>query len=205
VKRELRQLGKGWAIALLLVISTIPALAKQEPPASAKAAPGPPSTSGDYVIAPGDVLSVFVWKEPELTRDLSVRIDGKITVPLLGDVQAAGRTPSQLGADLMKAFSRFLASPQVSLGVSQANSSRFYVIGLVGKSGDYPLNGRLTVLQGLALAGGFREFAKSGGILIIRHENGVQKFIPVNYKKLESAQDLSQNVVLQPGDTIVVP
>lgn len=167
----------------------------------------PASRRSDYVIGPGDVLQIFVWKEPELTRDATVRVDGKITVPLLGDVDAAGQTPAQLGAEMQKALVRFLASPQVTVGVTQATSLRFYVIGQVGRPGDYPLGARITVLQGLALAGGLREFAKADNIVIIRQGQAppAQSAIPVNYKKIEAGKDISQNIVLRPGDTIVVP
>ena len=159
----------------------------------------------EYLIGPADLLQIFVWKEPELSRDVTVRLDGKITVPLLGDVEAAGRTPQQLGEELAKSLAKFLETPRVTVGISQANSTRFYVVGLVGKPGDFPLTGRTTVLQGLALAGGFREFAKTDSILIIRQDRNGQVVIPVNYKKLEDGKDISQNITLRPGDTLIVP
>jgi polysaccharide export outer membrane protein len=182
-----------------LVLAAVPAGAQAPPTRS------PEQVEGDYIIGPGDVLQIFVWKEPDLTRDVTVRVDGKITVPLLGDLAAAGRTPQQLGSDLGKALAKFLSTPQVTLGVSQANSSRFYVMGQVNAPGVFPLAGRVSVLQGLALAGGLREFAKSDGIQIIRQSQGTQTFIPVNYKKLEDGRDISQNILLRPGDTILVP
>lgn len=159
----------------------------------------------DYQIGPADLLQIFVWKEPDLSRDVTVRLDGKITVPLLGDVEAAGRSPQQLGDELAKSLAKFLETPRVTVAVSQANSTRFYVVGLVGKPGDFPLSGRTTVLQGLALAGGFREFAKTENIVIVRQERTGQSVIAVNYKKLEDGKDISQNVLLRPGDTIIVP
>ena len=162
--------------------------------------------STDYVIGAGDVLQVFVWKEPELTREAAVRVDGKITVPLIGDLQAAGRTPQQLGNELGRELGRFLEAPQVTVGVSQPNSSRFYVVGNVARAGQFPLGSRLSVLQALAIAGGFGEYAKTDSIVVIRDENGSQTVIPVNYKKLESGREIaSQNVALKPGDVIVVP
>ena len=188
------------SLTLLLLASA--ALATAQAPAPAR---GPEQVEGDYIIGPGDVLQIFVWKEPDLTRDVTVRVDGKITVPLLGDLAAAGRTPQQLGTDLGKALGRFLSAPQVTLGVSQANSSRFYVMGQVNTPGVFPLAGRVSVLQGLALAGGLREFAKSDGIQIVRQSQGTQTFIPVNYKRLEDGRDISQNILLRPGDTILVP
>lgn len=193
--RLLRPLGA----ALVLRCALLPAPAAAQPPARGEI------VEGDYVIGPGDVLQIFVWKEPELTRDVTVRVDGKITVPLLGDLPAAGRTPQQLGTELGKALARFLSSPQVTLGVAQANSSRFYVMGQVNTPGVFPLAGRVTVLQGLALAGGLREFAKTDSIQIVRQNQGLQSFVPINYKKLEDGRDITQNVLLRPGDTVLVP
>jgi polysaccharide export outer membrane protein len=157
---------------------------------------------GDYQIGPADVLQLVVWKEPELTREVTVRLDGRITVPLLGDVLAAGRTPTQLTEDLARGLGRFVETPRVTVGIAQPNSSRFYVVGQVAKPGEFPLPRRTTVLQGLALAGGFRDYAKLEAILIVRQD---QTVLLVNYKKLEEGKDISQNVLLRPGDTIVVP
>jgi polysaccharide biosynthesis/export protein len=167
----------------------------------------------DYRIGPGDVLQLFVWKEPELTREVAVRPDGKVTIPLLGDVDATGRLPQQLATDVTKMLARFIEVPVVTIGVKSSNSARFYVLGQVGHPGEFPLAGRTTVLQGLALAGGFREYARTDGIVVVRQDRGVfvpkgrpsETFIPVNYKKLEDGKDLSQNIVLAPGDTILVP
>jgi polysaccharide export outer membrane protein len=154
------------------------------------------------VIGLGDVLRVFVWKEPDLTLDVTVRSDGMITVPLLGDVQAAGRLPSQLAGSLVAELKRFIESPRVTVTVSQASSARVYVVGQMMRPGEFPLLGRMTVLKALALAGGFREFAKLEGIVIVRED---QTVIPFNYKRVADAKDVSQNVLLAAGDTIVVP
>lgn len=170
-----------------------------------QAAPSRPESSADYEIGPGDLLQLFVWKEPELTREVTVRLDGKISVPLLGDVTAAGLSPQHLGEELARSLSRFVETPRVTIGVSQAVSSRFYVLGQVGKPGEFRLAVPTTVLQGLALAGGFREFAKTDDIVIIRQQRGPQVVLSVNYKKLAEGKDVSQNVLLKPGDTIVVP
>lgn len=168
--------------------------------------PRGPEPKLEYRIGSGDVLQIFVWKEPEFSRDVAVRMDGKMTVPLLGDVSAAGRTPQQLAAELATGLGRFLSAPQVTVGVSQANSSRFYVVGKVARPGEFPLNGRLTVLQALALAGGLLEYAKADQIMVIRPDAAQgQTFVPFNYKRIEEAKDLGQNIVLLPGDTIVVP
>ena len=170
------------------------------PPQAASRAPGPAKT--DYLIGPADVLQVTVWKEPDLTRDATVRFDGKITIPLIGDVAAAGQTPGQLAETIARGLARFLELPRVTVGVSQATSARFYVVGQVEKSGEFPLTGKTTVLQALALAGGFREFAKTDQVVIVREDQSV---VPVNYKRIADGRDVSQNVLLGPGDTIVVP
>lgn len=171
----------------------------QERPAAE--APAPPAASA-YTIGPADVLQVIVWKEPDLTQQVTVRFDGMITIPLVGDVNAAGRTPADLAQALARGFGRFIEAPRVTVGVSQANSARFYVVGQVVKSGDFPLGGRTTILQGLALAGGFKEFAKTDSIVIVRQD---QTVFPVNYKRIADGKDVTQNVLLGPGDTIVVP
>lgn len=189
------------ALLVSLMIGA-PLLAAQTPDQATSARP---ETGGDYEIGPGDMLQVFVWKEPELTRDVAVRLDGKISVPLLGDVVAAGLSPQKLGEELARALSRFVETPRVTIGVTQAVSSRFYVLGQVGKPGEFRLTVPTTVLQGLALAGGFREFAKTDDIVIIRQQRGPQVVIAVNYKKLAEGKDVTQNVMLKPGDTIVVP
>lgn len=189
----------------ILVLGSLGSVLVVLPAAAQAPSPSTGDAGSDYHIGPGDVLQLFVWKEPELTRELTVRLDGRISVPLLGDVEANGRTPAQLAGELSKRFTRFLEAPQVTLGVAQANSTRFYVLGQVNKPGDFPLSGRTTVLQGLALAGGFKEFAKTDGIVIIRREKGNETAITFNYKRLESGRDVSQNVALRPGDTILVP
>lgn len=158
----------------------------------------------DYTIGPGDALQIFVWKEADLTREVTVRLDGKITVPLLGDVEAGGRTPEQLGGDIASRLRRFFEAPQVTVGLAHA-SSRFFVLGQVSKAGAFPLTGRTTLVQALAQAEGFKEFAKLDRVVIIRDEKGDQSFLTVNYKKLEAGNDISQNIVLRPGDTILVP
>jgi polysaccharide export outer membrane protein len=183
-------------VVLALLCAPSAALAQEQPAAAAG------TSGGAYTIGPADVLQVNVWKEPDLTRDVTVRFDGIITMPLVGEFQAAGKTPGELAQVLAKGLERFVEVPRVTISVSQANSARFYVIGQVGRSGEFPLSGRTTVLQGLALAGGFKDFAKPESIVIVRKD---QTAIPVNYKRITDGRDLSQNVVLAPGDTIVVP
>jgi polysaccharide export outer membrane protein len=160
------------------------------------------SAAPGYTIGPSDILQIIVWKEPDLTRDVTVRFDGMITVPLLGDLRAAGRTPGELADSLAQGLKQYIEIPRVTVGVSQTNSARFYVIGQVTKSGEFLLSGHTTVLQGLALAGGFRDFAKTDSIVIVRRD---QTVVPINYKRIADGRDVSQNILLAPEDTIVVP
>ena len=150
----------------------------------------------------GDVLRINVWKEPDLTLDATVRLDGMITIPLLGDVPAAGRVPSQLAGNLVSELDRFVEKPRVTVSVAQATSARIYVVGQMVRPGEFPLTGRMTVLKALALAGGFKEFARPDSIVVVRED---QTVLPFNYKRVTDGKDMSQNVVLAAGDTIVVP
>ena len=159
----------------------------------------PPSAG--YAIGAGDVLKIVVWKEPDLTADATVRLDGMITLPLLGDVHAAGRTPADLAAGLTKALDEYVEKPRVTVSVSEATSARVYVVGEMLRPGEFPLTGGMTVLKALALAGGFKEFARRDGIVVVRGS----QVIPFNYKHVVDGKDMSQNVLLAPGDTIVVP
>jgi polysaccharide export outer membrane protein len=166
---------------------------------------GSSDTGLQYIIGPGDVLQVSVWKETDFTVSVNVRFDGKVTLPLVGDVQAEGRTPEQLGGDLEQRLSEYIELPQVTVSVTEPNSARYFVIGKVGKQGAYPFTGPVTVVQALALAEGFQEFAKRDKVFVIRVENGKQIGLQVEYDRLEGGKDLESNILLQPGDTIVVP
>jgi len=189
-RATIRERSRRAAVVVLVVASL------------AAAGAGAQESAGTYLIGPSDTLQIIVWKEPELSRDVTVRFDGIVTIPLLGDVTAAGRTPAQLAESLTQSLRQFVEAPRVTVGVGQARSLRFFIVGQVTRSGEYPLADRTTVLQGLALAGGFREFAKPESIVIVRRD---QTVIPVNYKRIADGRDVSQNVVLSPGDTIVVP
>src|SRR5438477_7412260 len=157
-----------------------------------------------YVIGADDTLHIDVWKEPDLTVTLPVRPDGMISLPLLNDVQASGLTPMQLAASITEKLKKFVADPRVTVTVTQMNSQRVYVTGEVSHSGPMPLTPDMTVLQALSSAG-FTQFANTKGIYVLRNENGAQKKYPVNYKKLIKGEDSASNILLKPGDTIVVP
>lgn len=161
---------------------------------------------GDYVIGSDDVLSVNVWKEDEISRQVPVRPDGKVSLPLIGDVQAAGLTPLELQQSIRARLAAYLVNPTVTIMVQEARSHRFNVVGEVEHPGSFVLGQPLTVLDALAMAGGFRDFAKTVGIYVLRlNPDGSHQRIPFNYKQVISGRNLQQNIALQPGDTVVVP
>jgi polysaccharide biosynthesis/export protein len=168
--------------------------------------PTRPPVAGDYLIGPDDVLAVNVWKEDEISRQVPVRPDGKVSLPLIGDVQAAGLTPLELQESIRTRLAAFLVNPTVTVMVQEARSHRFNVVGEVEHPGSFVLGQPLTVLDALAMAGSFRDFAKTGGIYVLRlNADGSHQRIPFNYKQVISGRNLQQNIRLQPGDTVVVP
>jgi polysaccharide biosynthesis/export protein len=175
-----------------------------KPPSDVVVPAGVP-TAPDYVIGPDDVLTVVFWREKEMSTDATVRPDGKISLPLVNDVQAAGLTPAQLREQLTAAAVKFVNDPNVSIVVKSINSRKVFVTGMVTKPGAYPLSASMTVMQLLAVAGGLHEFADSKNISILRTENGRQMALRFNYKDVLQRKNLKQNVELKPGDTIVVP
>jgi polysaccharide biosynthesis/export protein len=170
-------------------------------------APGPSTESKeDYVIGTEDVLSVSVWREPELSvKELVVRPDGKISLPLVNDIQASGLTPRELQARIAEKLKEFVASPNVNVTVIKIFSHSVSVVGQVTKPGLYTLGSTTTVLDILARVGGLTEFAKSKNIKILRNEGGSIKQFPFNYKNVIKGKDLQQNIVLKNGDTVLVP
>lgn len=181
----------------------------------AKAQPSSPDTPpqrvspvkpDSYVIGAEDILSINVWKEQEVSRQVPVRPDGMISLPLLGDVKAAGLTPLQLQDQLTTELKKYISDPQVTVIVTQVNSLSFNVVGEVLKPGYYPLTRRMTVLDAIALAGGFRDFAKVKKIYVLRTEaDGKQVRLPFNYKNVVKGKNSNQNIELEPRDTLVVP
>ena len=160
--------------------------------------------SPDYTIGPNDILSIFVWKEPDLTRDVTVMSDGKISFPLIGDITANGRTVAQLRSDITAKLKTFIDSPEVTVIVMKSHKL-IYVIGNVNRQSPFPLQANMTVLQALSTAGGFSEWADQKNIIIIRREGGKEIQRSFNYKEFVSGKKIEQNIVLQPNDTIVVP
>jgi polysaccharide export outer membrane protein len=170
-----------------------------------QATPAPIDTDPSYKIGPQDVLRIDVWKEPDISRLVPVRPDGKITLPLLNDIQAAGLTPLQLGAKISEGLKKFITSPQVTVGVTEINSRRVFVTGEVARPGAFPLLPNMTVLQALSSSGGFTQFARVKNIYVLRMEDAKQVKHPFNYKDAVSGKHPEQNIILEGGDIIVVP
>lgn len=159
-----------------------------------------------FVIGNDDVLAINVWKEPDISRSIPVRSDGKISLPLVGEVQAAGRTPLRLEQEIASRLRNYISEPEVAVIVQQINSEKFNVLGQVVRPGLYPLTSSATVLDAIALAGGFRDFAKQKSIYILRRTpDGRVLRIPFNYKKAVTGQGSEQNIQVEPHDTIIVP
>ena len=179
-----------------------PSGAKAAGAAEAKAA----DVQSDYVIGPEDVLAINVWKEPDISRSVTVRLDGAISLPLVGEVQASGRTTVQLKNEITKKLQAYISEPEVAVIVQQMMSKRFNVLGEVTKPGSYLLTNSTTVLDAIALAGGFRDFAKQKAIYVLRHnEDGTETRLPFNYKDVVKGKNIEQNIKLQARDSVVVP
>lgn len=159
-----------------------------------------------FTIGNGDRLSISVWKQPDLSRSLPVRSDGKISLPLIGEVVATGQTPLKLEEEITTKLRPYLAEPEVTVIVEQINSEKFNILGRVAKPGSYPLVNPTTVLDAIALAGGCRDFAKQKDIYILRRQqDGRQARLPFNYQEVIKGKNTAQNIDLQPHDTVVVP
>jgi len=196
-------------MSLLLLFSLHPARARQDVTAQKSVPAAKPAAAAtvdaEYRIGPQDILRIDVWKEPDISRTIPVRPDGKISLPLLNDVQAAGLTAMELAASLRDGLSKFLNSPQVTVTVSEINSRRIYLTGEVSRPGALPLLPNMTVLQALASGGGFTQFARLKNIYVMRTEDGKQVKHLFNYKEVVKGNLAEQNILLQPGDVIVVP
>ncbi len=195
--------------SFLAVLLCIQVAGAQEAP-SQKTEASPKTTAStpvdaDYKIGPQDVIRIDVWKEPDISRTIPVRPDGKISLPLLSDVQASGLTTMELAASLRESLSKYLNNPQVTVTVTEINSRRVYITGEVNHAGALPLLPNMNVLQALASGGGFTQFAKLKNIYVLRTENGKQVKHPFNYKEVVKGNLAEQNILLEPGDVIVVP
>jgi polysaccharide export outer membrane protein len=198
--RSRRCLRLAGAVALGL-LAAAPAAAQ----APQQEDPGRPAPStADYVVGVEDQLSISVWKEPELTKVVNVRPDGKISFPLVGDLQAAGKTPRQLSQALTESLARFIKEPIVTVTVEAINNFKVYVIGEVGSQGELTLKRRTRLLQAIALAGGLSPYA-SKNVVVVRDEGGREVRTEIDYRKVISGERPELNIYLKPGDTIIVP
>jgi polysaccharide export outer membrane protein len=165
----------------------------------------PPASTADYTLHAGDKLEVSVWQEEGLEKPIIVRPDGKFSFPLTGEVQAEGRSVSQVRDDITARLKRYIAEPVVTVTVTEVTGNQIYVIGQVVKPGAFVMNPRLTVLQALSLAGGGTPFAKLDDVQIVRGSGASQKLLPFHYSQVSSGKRLEQNITLESGDVIVVP
>ena len=205
------------AFTSLLILATIstqvrdafaqmPATETSSKPLRAESSPLHKSTGSTYVIGDGDLLAINVWNEPDFKQSFPVRPDGKITLPLIGSLQAAGTTPSQLEATIATRLEAFIHNPNVTVMVMTINSRKFNILGRVARPGSYPLSGNITVLDAIAQAGGLTPFAKVTRIYVLRKaSNGSETHLPFNYKDILHGKHQDQNVLLRPHDTVVVP
>jgi polysaccharide export outer membrane protein len=192
-------------VALTLALAS-PLFAQSSSPAAATTtAAVAPTLPSDYVIGAEDVLGILFWREQEMSGDTTVRPDGMITLPLIGDVRAAGYRPDELKAILQKATAKYLTEPNVTVIVRTINSRKVFITGEVTKPGAYQLTGPQTVMQLIATAGGLTEYADANAITVMRTENGRQRSFPFRYKDVAKGKALAQNIQLLPGDTVVVP
>jgi polysaccharide export outer membrane protein len=197
-------------IAVLLTLAaSLEARGQDDPESKPKGGAAAPVAAAvneaEYKIGAQDVLRIDVWKEPEISRTAPVRPDGRISLPLINDVQAAGLTATQLAAVIADGLKKYITNPQVTVGVTEINSRRVYVTGEVTKPGAFALLPNMTVLQALSSSGGFTQFAKLKSIYVLRTEDGKQMRHPFNYKAVVSGKKPELNIPLQPGDVIVVP
>jgi polysaccharide biosynthesis/export protein len=197
-----------FAIVSSSVLLQLPAQSQADRGLSAQSQVLPSDKPHDssFVIGNDDLLAINVWKEPDLTRSIQVRLDGKISLPLIGEVQAAGRTPVQLEQDITTKLQSYIAKPEVTVMVEQINSEKFNILGQVARPGSYSLTLAPTVVDAIAIAGGTRDFAKKKAIYILRQNPaGGQSRITFNYQDYIKGKTSHQNVKLEPHDTIVVP
>ena len=189
------------SVPLVAQSTTQPQSATTSPSRSPVASPTLPK---DYVIGVEDVLNVVFWREKDLSAEVVVRPDGKISLPMLNDVPAAGMTPEQLAAEVQKAATKFVREPGATVIVKEIRSRKVYVIGEVAKPGTFPLGSEMNVMQIIAQAGGFLETANKGDVVIVRTENGQERRYKFNYNDVVKGKNVKQNIPLLPGDTILI-
>ena len=218
--RESAKSFRRLQIMALLVLVSIGSFAQSDRPS------GPPTPAGDtgknagdlgtaiksaaaddsYIIGANDILAINVWKEPDVSRSVPVRSDGKISLPLVGELEASGQTPRQLEQEIIKRLQSYISEPEVTVIVTDSKSQKMNILGMVVRPGAYLLTSSTTVLDAIAMAGGFKDFAKQKSIYVLRQApDGTQKRIPFNYKEVIKGKNPQQNIRLLPRDTVVVP
>jgi len=223
MKNEFRKIHrKGRALAVICLVlsgllwsqsTNVASQALNDSPASSSGTdtgsgvqPAPKAPDHAFVIGVDDVLGINVWKEPDVSRSVPVRSDGKISLPLVGELTAAGETPKKLEVEIGKRLQNYISEPEVTVIVQEIKSQKINILGQVSKPGSYPLTNTMTVLDAIALAGGFRDFAKQKGIYVLRQTaDGSQVRLPFNYKDVIKGKNTKQNVTLEPRDTLVIP
>jgi len=188
------------ALLFICLVAAVPAFSQ-----ASEAGPSPSAAVSDYIIGPGDVLFISVWKDQALTQSLPVRPDGKISFPLIGELAAGGRTVAQLQKDMEEKLSRFIPEPTISVGVQDIRSMFIYVIGRVNAPGRFAINAPVDVLQALAMAGGCNAFAETKDIKVFRKTGSETRIMGFNYNDVSRGKNLEQNITLARGDVIVVP
>lgn len=196
-------------IAGVLAALSSPVFAQTQTPAPKGSTPvsvptAPSTFPSDYVIGVEDVLIVVFWRDKEMSGEAVVRPDGKISLPMLNDIPAAGMTPEGLAAAIAKAATKFVKDPAATVIVREIRSRKIYVIGEVGKTGPFQLSADMNVLKAIGEAGGFLEGAKKSDVVIVRNERGTERRFKFNYNDVVKGKNLQQNILLQPGDTIIV-
>jgi polysaccharide biosynthesis/export protein len=195
--------------AVVLVTLTVAGATHAQPSSRPQADNGVPAAGvvvpPDYVIGPEDVLSIVFWRDKDMSADVVVRPDGKISLALLNDIEAAGYTPEQLRANILKAAQKYIADPNATVVVKEIHSRKVFIMGSVARPGSYPIIGNLTVVQLIAQAGGILEYADDKNILITRGDGGQQVRFRFNYRDFVKGKDTRQNIALRPGDTVIVP
>ena len=196
-----------WAQSAPAAGQPAPAAGADKNAAETHPAGSPAAHSDDnYVIGANDVLAINVWKEPDVSRSVPVRSDGKISLPLVGELQAGGQTPRQLEQEIAKRLQNFISEPEVTVIVTESKSQKINILGMVARPGTYLLTGTTTILDAVAMAGGFKDFAKQKSMYVLRQApDGAQKRLPFNYKDVIKGKNPEQNIRLQAGDTVVIP
>lgn len=193
-----RYAGLGAALALSVVMALTAAHAQEATDSEAPVRP-------PYKLNPGDILSITVWKEEDLQRQVIVRPDGAFSFPLTGDIQAEGRSVEQVRQAVAERLERYIPDPVVTVAADDLGGNKVYVIGQVNRPGEFRAAGQIDVMQALSMGGGTTTFAQLGDIKILRRINGQLIAIPFDYKAVEKGKRLNQNIVLEPGDVVVVP